>query len=331
MKIQLLFTILIFSSLKFFSQTITYNQYRDFVIEKYDFKKHYDPKKNIFIKDNIVHIFIDEYGNLIKIGIPTTAIEKYSYQLHLLTNSETIKTTSFVYSYRGEYTPTLNIQNKTLNEENQEPLSNKENEEPKIIEYSYEIIGPFTSDFTIILKKVNSTETTILDRTINIAKTYHVTISTGLFMTTMQNPINIKESINSKGETTLIADDKNTRGLVTLNAVFYPKGRSFLFPPSGGLFSPERFGILVGTQIDKDQFENFIGGIQFDFARGGSVALGAHYGRRNTIAGYKDFDFGEDKFEGNISTDIVKEWNIGFFIGANLDLRIFGQLFNASN
>jgi hypothetical protein len=330
MKTKLLFTALIFFTLNSFSQALTYNQYRDYVLEKYDFKKNYDSQKNIYLKDNIVHIFIDEQGNLIETGIPTTAIEKYSYKLHLLTNTETIKNTTFEYSYRGEYKPTLNIQNETLNEVNSEnPLAEKK-PKPKIIEYSYAIIGPFTTDFTITLKKKIPAETTILERTINVAKTYHVTISTGLFMTTLKNPTNIKESTNSKGETTLVADDKNTRGLVSLNAVFYPKGRSFLFPPSGGLLSPERFGVLIGTQIDKDQFENFIGGIQFDFARGGSVAFGAHYGRRTTVAGYKNFDFGNEKFEGDINTDIVKEWNIGFFIGANIDLRIFGQLFKTA-
>ena len=334
MKFKSLLILFVFISLKSFSQEFTYNQYRDYVLKEYNFKKYYDSQKNLFLKDNIVHIFIDEHGNLIETGIPTTAIEKYSYKLHLLTNTATVETTSFEYSYRGEFKPTLNIQNETLNEQSRETnATEKDNDKDKsaeIIEYSYAVIGPFTTDFSISLKKKSTTETVILDRTINIAKTYHVTISTGLFMTTLQNPTNIKAATNSNGEATLVANDKNTRGLVSLNAVFYPKGRSFLFPPSGGVFSPERFGVLIGTQLDKNQFENFLGGIQFDFARGGSVALGVHYGRKNSIAGYDNFDFGHEKFDGDINTDIVKEWDVGFFIGANLDLRIFGQLFGAA-
>lgn len=328
MKNKLLIVLLILFCSKSFSQTFTYNDYRDYVVKKYDFKKYYNSKKNIFIKDNVVHIFIDENGNLIEIGIPTTAIEKYSYKLHLITNTESIKNTSFQFTFRGEYKPTLNIENEILSENEGVVQSENRNTDPKIIEFPYATIGPFTTDFNISLKKIeSSSEEIILDKTINIAKTYHVSISTGLFMTTLKNPTNIKESTNNNNETILIADDQNARGLVVLTAVFYPKGRSFLFPPSGGIFSPERFGILIGTQIDKDQFENFFGGIQFDFARGGSIALGAHYGRRNIISGKKEFNFGSEMFDGDINIDIVKNWDIGFFIGVNIDLRVFGQLF----
>lgn len=331
MKTKLLFTLLIAFSFKSFSQTFNYDNYRDFVLAKYesDFKKHYNKKSNLLVKNGIIHIFIDDKGNPIETGIPTTATEKNTYKIHLITDTQTESTEIFEFSVQGEYKPTLNIQNET----DVEPFGFA-GSEPSLKEYVYATVGPFTTEFTFTIKRKKrddpSNETVIITRTINVAKTYHVSISTGLFMTTLQNPSNIKESTNSNGETTLIADDVNTRGIVALNAVFYPKGRSFLFPPSGGIFSPERFGILVGTQIDKDQFENFIGGIQFDFARGGSVAFGAHYGRRNTISGYDKFDFGNEKFEGNIDTDIVKEWNVGFFIGANLDLRIFGQLFKAT-
>ncbi|WPR77711.1 hypothetical protein [Algoriphagus sp. NG3] len=333
MKHIILFVVFLLFSLKAFSQKPTYQEYRDYVLTEYDFGKYYDSKRNIFIKDNIVHIFIDEGGSLIETGVPTTATEKYSYRLHLLTNSETLETTKFKYSFRGEYKPTFNIQNDTLNELDKSEEDESEEVKPKIVEYSYAIIGPFTDDFNITVTKIKEGEEdmTILDKKINVAKTFHVSISTGLFMTTLTNPSNIKTSTNSDGQVTLIADDQNTRGIVSLNAVFYPKGRSFLFPPSGGLFSPDRFGILIGTKIDENQFENFIGGIQFDFARGGSVAIGAHFGRRNAIAGYDDFDFGNEVFKGDISNDLIKEWDVGFIFGVNLDLRIFGQLFKPIN
>tara|TARA_R110000751_G_scaffold260903_1_gene360287 strand:+ start:1230 stop:2231 length:1002 start_codon:yes stop_codon:yes gene_type:complete len=333
MKLRILFIVFLFFCLKLFSQSPTYQEYRDFVLSKYNFEKYYDSKRNIFIKNNIVHIFIDENGNLIETGVPTTATEKYSYKLHLLTNTETLKAVTFKYSFRGEYKPTLNIQNDTFNQEEPEGDESTEVEKANIIDYSYAIIGPFTDDFDITVIKIekDKEDETIFFSKINVAKTFHVSISTGLFMTTLANPSNIKMSINSDGETTLIADDQNVRGLVSLNAVFYPKGRSFLFPPTGGVFSPERFGILIGTQIDNEQFENFIGGIQFDFARGGSIAIGAHFGRRNVIAGYDNFDFGKDFFDGEIDNYLIKEWNVGFVFGANLDLRIFGQLFKATN
>jgi len=146
--------------------------------------------------------------------------------------------------------------------------------------------------------------------------------------TTLRNPQNITPSVNSKGDSTLTADDPGVRGLFSIMAVYYPKGRSFLFPPSGSLFSPERFGIIVGTQLDKNQFENFLGGLQFDFARGGSIALGAHFGRRTFVEGYKNFNYGTDKFYGTLTDKVKQEWNLGFFFGVNIDVKIFNYLFN---
>ena len=331
--IVLLFMVPVF----LFSQTSNERNYRDYLfrLSEYNFKKNYNSKKNLYIDNNVVHIFIDDNGDLIETGIPTTATERYSYKVILITEADIANSTRFSFSYEGKYSPTFNVYNGTPNDAKEAPASDpsgNDNDEVKIIDFPFATVGPFTDDFSLIVKKDSgSGEEEILNAKINVAKLYHVSISTGLFMTTLENPSNIRESTNLDGEKTLIADDRNTRGIVSLNAVFYPKGRSFLFPPSGGLFNPERFGVLVGTQLNKDQFENFFGGIQFDFARGGSVAFGAHYGRRTVIAGYDDFEFGSEIFEGDINTDVIKEWDIGFFIGANLDLRIFGQLFKAVN
>ena len=131
MKLKILLAVFLFICLKSFSQTPTYQEYRDYVMAEYNFEKYYDSKRNIFIRKNIVHIFIDENGNLIETGVPTTATEKYSYKLHLLTNTETVETTTFKYSYRGEYRPTLNIQNETLSEE--EPEGEEEEPEGMIL------------------------------------------------------------------------------------------------------------------------------------------------------------------------------------------------------
>ena len=62
--------------------------------------------------------------------------------------------------------------------------------------------------------------------------------------------------------------------------------------------------------------------MQSDFARGGSLVFGVHYGRRNVVQGYEKFNYGKDKFTGNLDGRVVKEWGPGFFAGVNLDLRI---------
>ena len=62
MKTKLIFVILIAFSLQSFSQTFNYDNYRDFVLEKYasDFKKYYNKKSNLLVKNGVIHIFIDE-------------------------------------------------------------------------------------------------------------------------------------------------------------------------------------------------------------------------------------------------------------------------------
>lgn len=314
-------------------QPYSYNEYRDFVMENHSSKfiSYKNEKKNQIVIDGVIHIFINDKGQLIETGIPTTATEENMYKIHLIVDNR-INDEFKLYTV-GDYQPTLNIRNQQ-NQENgtDRSFSKNDNDESKFIEYIYETVGPFTKQFSFEIKEIeNGTESSIISANIKIAKLYHVSISTGIFRTSLQNPINIKESLNSDGERTLVADDVNSRGMVVLNAVFYPKGRSFLFPPSGGPFSLDRFGVLAGTQLDTDQFENFLGGIQFDFARGGSVAGGIHYGRVNKIIGYKNFDFGEEVFEGDFEKDVVKDWDIGFFLGVNLDVRIFGQLFGSND
>ena len=63
----------------------------------------------------------------------------------------------------------------------------------------------------------------------------------------------------------------------------------------------------------------------FDFARGGSISIGAHYGRRNFISGVDRFDFGEQIFE--LDELIVKqEWDLGFYAGVVIDSRVAFRL-----
>jgi len=316
MKKQILIIFFTFLFINKSYSQITDNIFRN-ITKKYRIE--YDKKRNFYSHKNTIYIFLDSQGNLIKSGIPTTASQKNTYKIIVIINKN--DSTSFKLKSKGDYNPILEIENKEDVRFEEDDL--RENIYKAI---PFATIGPFTDKFEIeVTKKTNNTKEVILKREISVAKTYNVSLTSGLFLTTLSNPTNIKTTLKPNGDTTLIADDDGNRGVLTLNAVFYPKGRNFLFEPEN---LKDRLGYLIGTRIDKDQFKNFFGGIQVEFARGGSIAGGIHYGRVNTIHNLEDFEFGEDVFEGDLNSVIKKKWDIGFFIGVNIDVRVFGKIFN---
>jgi len=141
----------------------------------------------------------------------------------------------------------------------------------------------------------------------------------------LRNPQNIEIAPLNDTQNTLIADDPGVRGLITVMAVYYPKGRSFLFPPQGGIFDLSRVGIVVGTQLGKDANENFLLGLSHDFARAGAITYGIHFGRRNTIPGNRHFDFGDSAYD-LTDVSVKKEWNVGLFFGVSIDARVAAEL-----
>jgi hypothetical protein len=277
---------------------------------------------------NIIHLFIDMYGKFYGPGIPTAATEKNRFQFHILLTEEQAEEYSFETLYTGEYN--FQILNVLDTRSSGKPQSDKGNT-LEIKPWNGAVKGPYTDLFSVEItrnKREGKESKKIVDAEIKIAKLYHVSISTGLLATTLRNPQNIETMELANGDTTLIADDPSIRGVLTIMATFYPKGRSFLFPPEGGVFDISRIGIQVGTRIDKDIAENFFLGLSHDFARGGAISYGAHYGRRNYVAGNRDFNFGSDKFD-LPELIIKKEWNVGFYFGVVIDTRVALELFKS--
>ncbi|WP_044206318.1 hypothetical protein [Flammeovirga sp. OC4] len=314
---------------KTFTSVEIQKQAVDYVTSKTGYKKHHSKKTNLFLENNIVHIYIDENGNLIKTGIPTTAKESYLYQVHLLYEANYCDFAVYEFTYDGAYSPKFSILN-TGEEETAELNSEDDDTEPVIKEIEFAVIGPFTDEFDIkIVKKVTGKkDRVLLNHKIDVAKLYHVSISTGLLFSSLRNPQNIETFTKANGETTLVADDPRDRGMLTIMATFYPWGRSFLFPPEGGVFDKSRFGIQVGTRLDSKAAENFFAGLSHDFARGGTFSYGLHYGRRNYVAGARNFDFGNDIFD-LPELNVKQEWGVGFYVGVVIDTRVAGQLFKS--
>jgi hypothetical protein len=272
-------------------------------------------------KNNIVHIFVDNFGKYYGYGTPTVATEQYTYQVHILT-ADCLKA-SYNFDFTGAYNPQFNIDSNS-------PSSAKAQSNPgdiPILVKDCAVIGPFTDKFTFNLtRNVKGKTETVVNPTIPVAKMYYVSVTVGLVGTTLKNPQNITRApLNKTGDTTLVADDPKTRGLLSIMAIYYPSGRSFLFPPSGGPFDISRIGIVVGTQVGDSANENFLLGLSNDFARGGAITYGLHFGNRNVVSGAPNFNYGSDKFT-QPALNVKKQWNVGFFFGVSIDTRVALQL-----
>jgi hypothetical protein len=99
------------------------------------------------------------------------------------------------------------------------------------------------------------------------------------------------------------------------------KGRDVLKEP---LFL-ERVNPMFGVSIDSQWNKNFFIGGNFEFARGGSISVGGHYGQVQTLVD-KTFVLGTTPFTGtkdDIKLENKMQW--GTFVGVTLDTRIFNR------
>lgn len=271
-----------------------------------------------------IHIFLYEDGNLLVKGIPTTATEKDKFQVHLYVKSNNAD--NYLVEYTGKYEPSFNVQG--TNPSALGVAGNGVVLPPQRIDFA--IAGPYTGTLTITLKHLSGGNyNALLSSTIKIAKTIHVSIGAGPVYTSLKNPSGIKTVILANGGNTLVADDYNGRALLAVMATFYPFGKNDLMLPSWSL--KDRFGILLGTAIANgtSQFSDAFFGLQYDFAIGGSIVGGLHYGRVQKVSGVNlnDFSFGTTEFQGDIETKKYMRWDLGFFIGVQVDSRVFGQIF----
>lgn len=279
----------------------------------------YLSSRNIYVKDNTIHIFMYENGQLLLSGYPTTATDNNKFQLHLFVTDKNL------YDYRfeasGSYVFSLNV------------AENEKKDIPSIERISMEIVGPYTGTATFNIKKIEKSNRsniqTISTANINIAKTTHASIGTGFFFSTLKDPTNIRRHKLPTGDSTLLADNANGYSTLAIMATLYPWGRNNYFIGDRGF--KDKFGIVVGTNIasDSKNFKNLLIGLQYDFSIGGSFIAGADVAKRQKIADlkYNEFVFGESKFTGIVDDKLYKKVGIGFFFGVQVDSRIFSKLF----
>lgn len=199
--------------------------------------------------------------------------------------------------------------------------------------------GPFTSEKAII-KFFNGTTELANTLDVRINKLYNVAIGASFISTDLEKPKFDVFKIPETTDNTINTTDTGKRTLATFNVIFYwkptvdwvigkLKGKTHITRGRDILKEAtfwERLNPTFGVSIDSEWKENFFFGGNFEFARGGSISAGWHYGKVQQLAD-RNFKLGTDVYTG--TKDEIKltdTWKTGFFIGITLDTRIFNKV-----
>ncbi|MFT3705242.1 MAG: hypothetical protein QM802_22940 [Agriterribacter sp.] len=290
-------------------------------------------KQRYFSNRNLAYICLDPFGNII--GKKPVNIDQDDDVVILIVvpNTEDYDNYS-VNDNDAEYAPTdLSIRSsETIT------IPTIQSEEAVDVQYTVKVFekGPYTSsDVTFTVMIAN---TQLNNITVHVNPLYHLGIGVSYISTNLQNPdfqiVPLTATTN-----TIQAANTGRRTILTANAIWYwwptlrylagsslTRGRDVLKEPN----FLTRFNPTFGIGLTSDIQSNFFAGINFEFARGGSITAGWHYGKTNRLLD-KDFKLGETEFNGtqaDIKTENVWKW-AGFF-GVTLDTRIFNRLFSTA-
>jgi hypothetical protein len=280
----------------------------------------YIASQNIVIdKNGIIHIYLNENGNPIYSYFPVTAKENYDkFQFHIITTDKA----GYVVDSEAEFNPVDIVEEVKTNVATAQ--SDKSETKIKYNQYNSPIFGPYTTSFPFtITRTLNDKSEEIVDRNIKLLKTKRVSIGTAVVATWLENPENISTYIKPNGETTLIADDKDIRGFLSLFLTFHIVPRNLNIPPRS---IKERLGISVGTNLSDKSFSNFFLGLNVEVTNGLFFNAGGHFGQVNYVVGHDEFDFGNEVFSGTLETR--KKWVLGGpYIAVNIDAELFAKVF----
>lgn len=200
------------------------------------------------------------------------------------------------------------------------------------------VFGPYTSDYFAftIKKKKGENLVTLSSYKIKINNLYHLQIGASFVATFLRKPeyklFPLTDSTN-----TIIDVSNKSRTLITVNVIWYwepilkyffggsklIRGRDILKEPTFW----QRINPTFGVSLSENIAENYFIGLTLEFARGGSIIGGGHFGK-TTILADKKFEQGKTQFNGQLDDIITEdkyEWK--YFIGITLDTRVFNKLF----
>lgn len=283
---------------------------------------------------NIAYFFFNEKGMLL--GPAPVNIDADDYLIIYMAVPKS-QSSSFSIQVDGDYNPS------DLLIRPNEPIAAGAAQGTGLTETDYTYItqtfGPFTSDkATIRFFNGESELTNHLDVRIN--KLYNVAIGASFISTNLEKPSFDLFPITGTANNTINTINNGSRTLATFNVIYYwkptidwvtgkLKGKSNITRGRDVLKEAtfwERLNPTFGVSINSEWRDNFFFGGNFEFARGGSISAGWHYGKVQKLAD-SDFKLGTDVYTGTKEEiKLTDTWETGFFFGITLDTRIFNKI-----
>jgi hypothetical protein len=297
--------------------------------ENFSFKKPYD------IKKNRIDLYFNESGRLLNF-LPVNMDQNDIFYFHII--SKTDDTERYrINVIEGLYAPVdLSIKpyDKTITRG--QALTGVKPTNYVIVDKQQ---GPFTTDnfsFQVAFDSLNGQIFNGPAYSLKINKLYHVGIGVSIISTYLENPDFRIAPIDSITNT-IESYNTGARALFTINAIWYwnvlnqgikgnviTGGRDILKDEPS--FTFKRVFPTVGVSLDNNFNENFFLGFVYEFARGGSLVAGLHYGKIKELAD-KNFELNKTPFTGtNDDIRINNVYKPAFFFGINVDTRIFNAL-----
>ena len=307
-----------------------------------------------------VHIFFDQFGNNIFSTIPQ-GISNLQYVVHLFflkKPSEELEKTYAVNQTSGEFDATIVFNNADLvaglNPKAEGGIENKQPEKQQW-HHAEVLLSTSTTNITfdIIKSKMqpddNINKQVLGTYTIKMSKVFHGSFDVGLLNTNLVNPtfeLVDDPTPANVGQKIVKQTDGSNRGVVSLMASFYVSpviiaqkllGRDIpTYKLSGRNFLDdhkiyERIYPTIGVSLNQKAFDNLFFGLNWEFARGGAIFLGRHYGKVNV------FEKDQFTFQSTNITEaefnVIKNtaWRTNWAFGAKLDIKIFRNLFGLGN
>ncbi|SDF15541.1 hypothetical protein SAMN05216464_113143 [Mucilaginibacter pineti] len=311
-----------------------YASWRDYVINnKSPYLNIIKGRQRYFPDRNIAYICIDPYGNIIG-KKPVNLDQDDDIVLLMIVPDDASYDNYSVNDNDAQYAPTDlafrpsdALNNNVINSEDKTP-----------VKYTVKAFdkGPYTSsDVTFTL--MNGTKV-LNEFTVHINPLYHLGLGVSYVSTSLESPDYQLVPLTSTTNT-IKAVNTGRRTFLTVNAIWYwwstfkyfkgdplTRGRDVLKEPNLITRINPTFGVGLKGNLEN----NFFGGFNFEFARGGSLSAGWHYGKVTKLLDDK-FQLGVSEFAGQ-QADIktTDSWRWGGFFGVTLDTRIFNRLFSSS-
>jgi hypothetical protein len=303
-----------------------------------------------YVGDKYVHLFFDRFGNSLLSTIPQ-GIANLQYVVHIVYLKDVKNPTQVSYSIKqtaGSFDTRLVFQG--AGQLDQLRLDSGSLDEPQWDEIEW-LLSTSTSDiqFDIIVSteaQANQVNSTVLQsHTIKMSPVYHGSFTVGLVNSELANPTyELVPLPSDPTKYTAKESSGGNRGFAMAMVTLYTSPIIWIewlwrrdeIPPykyyGRNLLDDhhilERFFPAVGVGLTDKVFENLLFGVNWEFARGGSLFVGGHYGKVNTFTTPSDFQFGQseitpEQFNFTVNT----AWETGFAIGVSVDLLIATNLF----